>query len=69
MTAEKYYRHIDEAIRIDGGLFEMKITKSGTHSPGSVSMLYDGLDEFEKNGKPITVGIVSAGTFGTQIIS
>jgi len=32
-------------------------------------MLYDGLDELEKNGKPIAVGIVGAGTFGTQIIS
>jgi predicted homoserine dehydrogenase-like protein len=32
-------------------------------------MLYERLVELEKNGTPITVGIIGAGTFGSQIIS
>jgi predicted homoserine dehydrogenase-like protein len=32
-------------------------------------MLYERLVELEKNRAPITVGIIGAGTFGSQIIS
>ena len=32
-------------------------------------MLHESLQELENNGKPITVGVIGAGTFGSQIIS
>ncbi|MAE63929.1 MAG: flagellar biosynthesis protein FlgA [Phycisphaeraceae bacterium] len=32
-------------------------------------MLHDGLEQLEKDGTPIKVGVIGAGTFGTQIIS
>ena len=32
-------------------------------------MLYDRLNRLEEIGEPINVGIIGAGTFGTQIIS
>ncbi len=32
-------------------------------------MLYDRLDKLEENDEPINVGIIGAGTFGTQIIA
>lgn len=32
-------------------------------------MLYDGLEKLEEDGRPIAVGVIGAGTFGSQIIA